>query len=85
MRYDAGMDFSHDKLRIELARRDVAQARIAEALEVTPQTVNNWVRGRAAPDAWTLVRILRAAGVTDEELRNERVLDWYPQPLNGDG
>ena len=79
------MKFASDTLRAELARRNVVYSELAEALKVHPNTVGNWVNGRAAPKAFDLIRTLQFIGYTGDDLRAQRLIDWYIPDENGNG
>ncbi len=56
--YRVSMDHVNDRIRqairIELARRDAKQSRLAESIGVSRQFLNNVLRGKAGnvPDVW---------------------------------
>ncbi len=52
-----------DRLRKALRSSDVSVAQMAQALEVSRQTVGNWMAGRARPTRATVVAWALATGV----------------------
>lgn len=54
------------------------QARLAQVLDVTPPTVNQWVGGTRPVPATQCPAIERATGVTVEELRPD--VRWHRVP-----
>jgi transcriptional regulator with XRE-family HTH domain len=52
------------RLRLLRRRADMKAQTLAKRLGVTRHTVWNWERGRSSPDAYHLVLLARALGVT---------------------
>ena len=75
-----GPDVNSSGLTSPLAKRirglregaGMSQARLAELVLVSRQTVINWEKGRTLPDAESLKRLSAAFGITLDALLDER-------------
>lgn len=56
-----------DKLRGWLEEKNLKQADLARALNVTPQSVSGWFRGVTKPDAVCALGIERVTGIPASE------------------
>ena len=61
------MAFS-DNLQVLRARRGLAQEQLAEALNVSRQSVSKWESGTADPSTSNLLALAKLFGVSAEEL-----------------
>ena len=75
------MSFRNDRLEIEMSSRDVSNSELDKRLNVAPGMISKYVAGKRTPTVEQLCRFLRALGWTDDELKQERFVDWYS--LNG--
>lgn len=73
--------FNNKKLRLELNSRGVSQIELDGRLGVSAGMISKYVRGVRSPSPEQLYRFLLALGWTDEQLKQERLVDWYT--LNG--
>lgn len=85
-KYD-GPDVNSSGLTSPLAKRirslregaGISQARLAELVFVSRQTVINWEKGRTLPDAESLKRLSAAFGITLDALLDERSEEYLRQ------
>lgn len=70
--------FNHLKLNSVIAGSGKTQADVAKELGVHHNTISLWVNGGVkAPNPSRLVQILRIAGMNDDDLKEQRIIDWY--------
>ena len=82
-----GPDVNSSGLTSPLAKRirslregaGISQARLAELVFVSRQTVINWEKGRTLPDAESLKRLSAAFGITLDALLDERSEEYLRQ------
>lgn len=71
--------FNSLKLNSVIAGSGKSQVDIANELGVHCNTISLWVNGKA-PNPQRLVQVLRIAGMGDDDLKEQRILDWYTAP-----
>jgi predicted transcriptional regulator len=75
------MSFRNDRLEAELESRNISNTDLDRRLGVSLGMTSKYVGGRRTPTVEQLYRFLRAIGWTDEQLKQERFIDWYS--ING--
>lgn len=75
------MDFNNLKLSAAIAGSGITQNELADKLNVHRNTISAWATGNAVPTPFKLYRLLRIVGYDDEQLKAQRLVDWYS--LNG--
>jgi transcriptional regulator with XRE-family HTH domain len=73
------------RLRLLRRRADMKAQTLAKRLGVTRHTVWNWERGRSSPDAYNLVLLARAFGVTPGSILDPVYAVLKSQEVNADG
>ena len=68
--------FNSPKLSAEIARAGITQREIAETMGIHHNTVSGWANGRP-PHPEKLYKVLRLLGWDTEQLKNERLSEWY--------
>lgn len=55
----------------------MSQSDVAREMGVSRALPSKYIRGDRTPTVEQLYRFLRAIGYTDEQLKQERFVDWY--------
>ena len=72
-----------ENLRCLRLRKGLTQERLAEELQISPQSVSRWECGNTLPDVLQLPKLARIYGVTVEDLYREEITSYpnYAQRL----